>query len=301
MSEWNGHFGASVLSKNGFEVLDCEPCGFKHAVPLPSREELLALYRQDYYAVEKPLYLDRAREDLDWWNAVYADRYDSFERLLGPERRRILDVGSGPGFFLLHGQRRGWKALGVEPSRQAAAHARGLGLDVVEQPLTEALALELGAFDVVHLSEVLEHIADPAGLVRIARGLLSPGGLLCVVVPNDFNPIQKALVASMGYEPWWVVPPHHLNYFDRGSLRRLFEGNGFEVALLEATFPIDLFLMMGDRYVGDDALGRQCHARRKNLELNLARCGLAGLKRELYQRLSELDLGREMMVIGRRP
>lgn len=300
MSEWNGHVGACVLSRNGFEILDCERCGFKHAVPIPSGGELEALYRQNYYAVEKPLYLERAREDLDWWNVAYADRYDSFERLLEPGRRRILDVGTGPGFFLLYGRQRGWHPLGVEPSRQAAAHCRGLGLGVVEQPLTEGLAAELGTFDVVHLSDVLEHVPDPLGVVRIARGLLAPGGLLCVVVPNDFNPLQKALVASMGYEPWWVVPPHHLNYFDRASLRRLFERNGFEVALVEATFPIDLFLMMGERYVGDDALGRQCHGRRKELEKNLARCGLTDLKRELYRRLCELDLGRETLVIGRR-
>jgi len=43
--------------------------------------------------------------------------------------RRILDVGSGPGYFLLHGKNRGWQTLGIEPSKQAAEHGRKLGLE----------------------------------------------------------------------------------------------------------------------------------------------------------------------------
>jgi SAM-dependent methyltransferase len=298
--EWHGHSGELVETRNGFDVIACASCGFKHAVPIPSSAELDALYRQDYYSREKPLYLERARADLDWWNLVYADRYDSFEQLLPAGRRRVLDVGCGPGFFLLHGAQRGWRGLGIEPSRQAAAHGRGLGLEIVEQPLTAQLGNGLGAFDVVHLSEVLEHLPDPSEMIRLSHRLLAPGGVLCVVVPNDFNPFQRALAASLGYEPWWVVPPHHLNYFDRASLTRLFERHGFAIEVAEATFPIDLFLMMGERYVGDDALGRQCHRRRMELEKNLARSGLGELKRRLYRQLLELDLGREIVLIGRR-
>ena len=48
------------------------------------------------------------------------------------ERRRLLDIGSGPGFFLKTAKERGWRVLGIEPSRQAATHARDLGIEVVE-------------------------------------------------------------------------------------------------------------------------------------------------------------------------
>src|SRR6266545_3697491 len=130
--QWHDHAGLVLDYANEFSVIECESCGFKHIVPIPTKDELAKIYRQDYYSREKPMYLERVTEDLEWWNIVYSERYDTFEENLPGQRRRILDVGSGPGFFLLHGKSRGWQPLGIEPSVQAAAHARGLGLEIVE-------------------------------------------------------------------------------------------------------------------------------------------------------------------------
>ena len=135
--EWQKHKGTVVDSVKGFDVIECRLCQFKHIVPIPTAEDLQAVYRHEYYTKEKPLYLQRYREDLDWWNLVYGDRYDTVEQHLPPKRRRILDIGSGPGFFLLHGKQRGWQTVGLEPSAQAAAHSRELGLEIVEEFLTE--------------------------------------------------------------------------------------------------------------------------------------------------------------------
>ncbi|OGQ00125.1 MAG: methyltransferase type 12 [Deltaproteobacteria bacterium RBG_19FT_COMBO_60_16] len=296
---WEGHEGPVLDSAKGFDVIECGSCGFRHLVPLPTMEELEEVYRQEYYAKEKPLYLDRHREDLEWWTLAYGDRYDTFEGRLPPHRRRILDIGSGPGFFLLCGKSRGWATLGIEPSAQAAEHARGLGLEVVEKFLTEESAGNLGHFDAIHMSEVLEHIPDAAGMLTLAKRLLSPGGMLCVVVPNDYSPFQHALRSACGFAPWWVAPPHHVNYFDFDSLSRLLDACGFETVLREATFPIDLFLLMGDNYVGDDLLGRQCHGKRKALELTLARAGQNEVRRALYRAFAENGIGREAVVFAR--
>ena len=220
--EWQNHTGVILDSVNGFDIIECQPCGFKHILPVPSFEELQEIYRETYYSQEKPLYLERHRVDLDWWNVTYSERYDTFEEFTGPDQRRLLDVGSGPGFFLLHGHQRGWQTLGVEPSRQAVEHSRKLGVEVVENFLTAQTAQELGKFDVVHMSEVLEHISHPKKMLQLAKGILTPQGLLCVVVPNDYNPFQYALRSECGYEPWWLVPPHHINYFDFDSLLKAY-------------------------------------------------------------------------------
>lgn len=297
---WQNHDGLVLDTVNGFDVIECATCGFTHIIPIPSPADLESVYRQEYYAKEKPLYLERMREDLDWWNLVYGERYDTFEKELGPDRRRILDVGSGPGFFLKHGRDRGWKTLGVEPSAQAVAHSRGLGLDIIEDFLTPALAPKLGPFDAVHLSLVLEHIIDPSAMLKMAHGLLAPEGLVCVVVPNDYSPIQHALRTACGFKPWWVAPPHHINYFTPDSLSRLLVKCGFEVVLREATFPIDLFLLMGDNYVGNDVLGRQCHGKRMALEKSLRAAGLTELNRKLYRAMADLAIGREITIYGRK-
>ena len=103
IKEWQEHSGIILDSVNGFDVIECEKCLFKHIIPIPQPDEMVTTYRNEYYSTEKPLYLERHQEDLDWWNLFYSDRYDSFEQYLPHDRRRILDIGSGPGYFLLHG------------------------------------------------------------------------------------------------------------------------------------------------------------------------------------------------------
>lgn len=297
--EWNGHKGVILDSRNEFDVIDCRACGFKHIVPIPTADELEEVYRHDYYSKEKPLYLKRYTEDIDWWNLVYDERYDIFEKFLPPEKRTIIDIGSGPGFFLLRGKERNWQTLGIEPSAQAAAHSRALGLEIVEQFLSDETATSLGTFDALHMSNVLEHVPDPAEMLNLCKRLLSPDGLLCIVVPNDYNPFQRALRTSCDFAPWWVAPPHHINYFDFDSLPDLLQRCGFDVQHREATFPIDLFLLMGDNYIGNDELGRTCHLKRKKFEAALEAAGLAAVKRALYQSLAKINVGREVCIFAK--
>jgi SAM-dependent methyltransferase len=298
---YEDHSGVLIESVNGFNVIECDKCDFKHIIPIPTPEELADVYKEDYYTKEKPLYLERMGEDLDWWNMVNSERYELFERHLGRARRRLLEVGSGPGFFLQKGMERGWEVRGIEPSEKAAEHARGLGLDIVCDFLTDERAKELGTFDVVYMHEVLEHIPDPEAMVRRAFSLLQPGGLCQIVVPNDYNPFQAILRSTMDYEPWWVAPPHHINYFNPDSLCELMKRSGFDVVDFETTFPIDLFLLMGENYVGDDKVGRECHKKRMKFELNMERSGLSGLKHSLYRTFGAHGIGREIVILAKRP
>src|SRR4051812_25680082 len=144
---WQGHAGVRLDSVNEFAVIDCDACRFKHIVPIPTPAELEQVYGHEYYSTEKPLYIQRHIEDREWLTLVYAERYELFERLLGPGRRRLLDVGSGPGLFLQDGVERGtWQVRGLEPSSQAVTHSRGLGLDVTQAFLDANTARELGRF-----------------------------------------------------------------------------------------------------------------------------------------------------------
>src|ERR1700759_5511003 len=143
---WQAHEGSCAGHKDGFDIIHCTTCGFRHAVPLPSAADLEREYRETYYAEEKPTFLAHAGEDQQWGALAQGDRLESFERILGPGRRRLLDIGSGPGFFLKTAQGRGWDAKGIEPSRQAAAHARGMGIEVAEGFFGAEAAPALGRF-----------------------------------------------------------------------------------------------------------------------------------------------------------
>lgn len=294
---WEGHVGPRLAERNGHDVIACRSCGFSHAVPLPDPAALEREYRDAYYATEKPAYLTHAGEDQDWARLAQADRLEAMERLLPGRGRRLLDIGCGPGFFVKTAVEHGWQAEGIEPSRQAVAHARGMGLAVTEGFFGPGTSRALGPFEAVHMNNMLEHVADPAALLAAARSLLVPGGVLCVGVPNDFSALQRA-AAAQGMASWWVAPPHHLNYFDFDTLTQLLGRLGLRAVARHTSFPMEAFLLMGDDYTADPALGRACHARRKRFDLALEHAGLGQLRRSLYGALAELGVGREAVVIA---
>jgi SAM-dependent methyltransferase len=295
---WQEHEGPCVSRKDGYDVIFCAICGFRHAVPLPAPAALAREYQENYYAEEKPTFLAHAGEDQEWAELAQNDRLEAFERIVGPGRRRLLDIGSGPGFFLKTAKARGWNVTGVEPSRQAAAHARGLGLEIVEGFFGAELAATLGRFDAVNLNNVLEHVPDPTAILRAAHAVLEPGGVICVNVPNDFSPLQIAAAATQGVGEWWVAPPHHLNYFDFATLANLLERLDFAVAEKTTSFPIEAFLLMGDNYRADPPLGRVVHGKRKKFDLALEAAGLKEVRRAFYRALAETGIGREAVVIA---
>jgi SAM-dependent methyltransferase len=298
---WADHEGVLVGRANGYDVIFCERCGFRHAVPLPHPEAMAKEYRETYYTEEKPTFLAHAGEDQAWAELAQTDRLEIFERILGPARRRLLDIGSGPGFFLKTAQDKGWTVKGIEPSQQAAAHARGLGIDVVEGFFGPDTAAALGQFDVINLTNVLEHVPEPIAILEAARGILRAGGVICVNVPNDFSPLQIAAAATRGTGEWWIAPPHHLNYFDFATLANLLERLRFRIAEKTTSFPMEAFVLMGDDYTKDPALGRASHNRRKKFDMALEEAGLSKVRRAFYRALAETGIGREAVIIATKP
>lgn len=295
------HQGPRLDQYDGFTVIDCLTCGFAHATPLPSAVDLERAYTESYYAVEKPDYLVRAEADAPWAAMFYEDRLSALSDILGTEQPaypRLLDIGCGPGHFLLAARKANWKTEGVEPSRQAAEYAESLGLTIHNRMFDAAWAGAQTPFDAIHSMNVLEHVADPSAILQAAWLALKPGGAICVGVPNDYNELQAA-ARNTGQRPWWVVPPHHLNYFSFDSLERLLRRCGFAPVSRLTSFPMEAFLLMGRNYVGDDAAGRALHAERKAFDANLQSLDPA-VRRRFYHALSSQGFGREAIVIARK-
>ena len=300
IKEWKGHKGRVLASVNGFDVIENEARGFAHIIPIPTINELENVYKHDYYELEKPFYLERYLEDIEWWNATYSKRYKILEKFLPENSRDILDIGSGPGYFLLKGTERGWNVKGIEPSNKAYEHSKNLNLNVEQCFYTEKTAPSLGLFDVINLGLVLEHIPEPANMLSLIHEQLNDNGIVCVIVPNDFNPLQLMLHNHLGFEPWWVAPPHHINYFNFKSLKRLLEKCGFSVVHQEASFPIDIFLLMGDNYIGNDKIGRLCHTKRMNFEKSFGINETEELLEGLYTDFAKRGIGREVIMYARK-
>jgi SAM-dependent methyltransferase len=292
------HNGPVIVSVDGRDVIDCQTCGFRHINPLFSDEELKKFYDAEFYQTERPDYFRHAEEDKEWWMLRYHHYYEILEA--HAPGRRLLDIGSGPGYFLEAGRERGWDVLGFEASPVAAEYTRARNIPVINDFFSAGKAKGLGHFDVVSLALVLEHLRDPVGLIEEALSVLAPGGVLLVISPNDFNPLQMVLWEQMGFDPWWVVPRHHLNYFDSRSARDFFVARGLEVLHQETSYPMETFLLAGRNYVGNGALGRECHKERKAFETALFRHDKATM-RALAKSWSDQGIGREFIIVGRNP
>ena len=280
----------------GHGVIDCAACGFAHLWPLPSASELDAYYVRAFYETHSPPdWADKEAAEQVYWRIEHDDRLDTFAALLGRPAGRRLDVGSGGGWLLAHAAARGWDVLGIEPSEAMWARARERAPELLGTFPDVDLTAH-APFDAVHLKLVLEHVRDPAAVLSAVRRVLAPDGVVCVQVPNDFNPLQQAAAAALAKPPWWIVHPVHVNYFDFGSLQRLLERAGFTPARCEGTYPMEWFLLEGTDYVGRDAVGRTCHARRMALEQRLEDAGLGALRRSFARWLAAHGIGREAVV-----
>jgi SAM-dependent methyltransferase len=145
-----------------------------------------------------------------------------------PADARILDVGCGDGFHLdllrTYGFP-GWTLEGVDADARAVAAARGRGLNVHEGTIEDA-GFDAGSFDAVILIQTIEHVPEPADVLRAINHVLKPGGRLLVVTDNTASPDFKLF----GKRHWGGYHfPRHLHLFDPGSLARLAEHTGFRV------------------------------------------------------------------------
>lgn len=143
---------------------------------------------------------------------------------------RVLDVGCGSGVLLARMKSLGWEAQGVEVDPGGVAAAQARGVSVHQGQLAEANFPD-HHFDAVHSAHVIEHVHDPAALLRECFRILKPGGKLVVITPNT---------ASFGHQHFgaaWLNldPPRHLMLFNKSNLRALAEKQGFIVQRLDST------------------------------------------------------------------
>ncbi len=143
---------------------------------------------------------------------------------------RILDAGSGSGYFLDTAMERGWEAHGTEydPVVVQACQARGIHM---QQGVLDPRSYEQNSFDVITSFEVLEHLVDPMSeLIHITR-LLRPGGLLYLTTPN-FNAVARHIARGR----WNIINyPEHLNYYTPRTLGRALTKAGLEVGGVRTT------------------------------------------------------------------
>lgn len=182
-------------------------------------------------------------------SAAFAGYYETAREellgLLGDVRpARVLEVGCGAGQNLARLKQR-WpdiRTVGIELRPDAAEMARSAGrVDEVVQfdVLDEACQFEPESFDVLIMSHVLEHFAQPERVLSKAVTWLRRGGQVLVALPNVRHiSVLLPLIwrGDFNYADSGILDRTHLRFFTRDSAVRLVEDGGLEVLTVMPEF-----------------------------------------------------------------
>ena len=144
-----------------------------------------------------------------------------------PGARALLDVGCGTGAFARHRPDPSLRICGVDADVGALAQAAQFE-EVVCLDLDEgSLPYPNDAFDGVLAKDVLEHLQEPARVVREIHRVLRPGGT-----------VIASLIMARARAVW--ADYTHVRGFTRRSASLLFEDAGFEVEAVWRMGPVPL-------------------------------------------------------------
>ena len=293
---------SSSVRKNHF--------GFYELVEKPSPSELKQYYAEKYYQDSSSSYERQyATDEVEYFKNKLQQKYLAALKLLqGTEKEslRFLDVGAGEGWALSFFKTKGCECTGLDYSNFGCkSHNPDCLEDLVVGDIYENLEKLLQQnrrFDLILLDNVLEHVLDPLALLESLRGLADDHCLLIIEVPNDFSHLQNYLLEGNYIpEPFWVVRPDHISYFNREGLIAIGQEAGWLSKYELGDFPIDFNLFNeATNYVKNKAVGKSCHSARVAIE-NLLHAVSPEKTNEFYHAMAQLDMGRQIIGFFQKP
>jgi SAM-dependent methyltransferase len=216
-------------------VVRCRTCSMRYTNPRPTFQSLGNHYPGDYFCYDPPETLRGLKKfALRAVNrGLVKRRLKMLERVTGrltPEMR-VCDVGCSYGELLaaLRSQR-GCDVTGVDFNPKMVAYGRRRGVPIVHGTLKDAM-FEDGTFDVVTLTEYLEHESSPLSVLAECRRVTRPGGFIAIEVP-----LISTKTARLFGNFWSQLDlPRHLMFFTPETLGRALSDVGYEVQNVRTT------------------------------------------------------------------
>jgi len=235
---------------------------------VPSPIDLENYYKNIYYQKTKGSYQNKysAKEIKYLLNCLELVSITANRVLQKPfTGKSFLDLGAGEGWALKHFRSLGCKVTGVDISAYAVKKFnKPLMKNFIEADLMKFINKSIEEkvkYDIINFTNVIEHVSQPEVLLLTIKKILNKDGLLIITFPNDFSPLHQLLLNSNKiHDPFWVVSPDHISYFNKNSFSKFSKRLGFNPVQFLADFPIDLFLLNDhSNYVIDRTRGKQAH------------------------------------------
>jgi SAM-dependent methyltransferase len=217
---------AELAAPDVVDIVVCKACGMCFSDLEVAQVEIDATYAEHSKYADTSLYDADPAGDVPPTDAPWdLERFEGTAQWLAakvPPGARVLDAGCAAGALIAYLQAEGFEHIvGLDPSPGAVRIVRRrCGVEAIAGSLFDP-PVDLGTFDLVILSHVMEHLREVRTAVEGLRRMTNLGGLVYVEVPD-----------ATGYADRLVAPFHdfnteHINHFSERLLRSLFQAAGF--------------------------------------------------------------------------
>ena len=204
-----------IWSDEKYLTRTCDSCSAKFIANRPTFDELSLHYNAANF---DPVYED-SKKQLDF----YYNQLSQTIKKYHPENGAIFDVGCSRGWFFEHLP--GWRFFGNELNSSDCKIAQShFGDNIYNLDFKDCPELT-GEIDVVSFQDVLDHFIDPDEAISKASRILRPGGIMVIKV-HDWGCLYARLAGMKFYA---YLPPSHLTFFNKRSLKLLCGNNGFKI------------------------------------------------------------------------
>jgi 2-polyprenyl-3-methyl-5-hydroxy-6-metoxy-1,4-benzoquinol methylase len=236
-----------LLTSETFTLFKCQACGFVFTQDVPPADEIGKYYQSNDY-------VSHSDSRKGFMNKLYhlgrsfmlKKKYSMVRQ--SSNGKKLLDIGTGTGYFPGFMKSKGYRVTGVEIDPKAREFARKeFGFDVYSPD--EFLHGKIsGKFDVITLWHVLEHLEDFDLYLEKMLAQLDPDGTLLIALPNCSS------FDARHYKETWAGydVPRHLWHFTPSTLNILAAKHVLKVNKMKR-LPLDPFYnsMLSEKYRGN--------------------------------------------------
>ena len=211
-----------VRDSKKHKVIKCKKCQHIQLFPIPTEKEEGKFYDENLQ--DKNIkYFGGIKENREK-SLEDTKRRVNFVKSLIPKKGKILEIGSGHGFFIETMEKLNYNIIGIEISKEKRKFSKRITKSKIFNVNLIKDSLDLKDLDVIVMFHVLEHLSNPSDFLKKISLMLKPNGKIILEVPNS-NDIQ--LLSNKSYnEFYWQRA--HLHYFNPKSLTTVISKAGLK-------------------------------------------------------------------------
>jgi len=207
-------------NKKKHHAIKCRHCELMYLIDYV--KDRASIYDENYGIWGKnvgdiPMVAESKKEAFKW-QLRYLLKY------INPKNKKLLDIGTGNGYALDEAFQMGFDCYGLDISEYACKKANERFPNKIFNGTLEKAHYKDDQFDVIMMTDLIEHIPQPVSFLKEIDRILKRKGLIFIITPNSDSKTRKILGKN-----WFQYKYEHVTYWNKKSLKYLFDPINFQI------------------------------------------------------------------------